>query len=408
MKRWTFLLLLFLLLTAGFAAARAADMRDITALCRVTATNRQDPASALVDGKMATQFRFYRSTEITITPGAAVYGIYLKWDAPPDRWQVTVDVDGAREVLYTGGGGGFYHEYLPVDGLTEPFIIRTGTGTALPALSEMILLGEGDLPGWVQVWEPRPEKAELMVFSAHCDDELVFFGGVLPVYTGIENRDTVVVYMCASGATRRHEALDGLWACGVRQHPVFGPFRDFRTESLPDAYAKWGKEKARAFVMEMIRQYKPDVVATHDLKGEYGHGAHMLTAAVVLDCVEAGFDGAFQPLSYEAWGGWQPMKLYLHLYRENPLELDFDIPLKAFGERTAREVADDAFACHASQQDIRYRAGNRGLYDCAQWGLAFTRVGYDVAKDHMFEHVDQMVVGMGQPEIQCQEDVLVF
>lgn len=369
------------------SGARADEMPVVTGMCAVTAEKRQDPVSALVDGQVTTAFRWYRSTVVTVKPRTPVFGLYMKWNETPGQWQVRVQRGDEWVTVYTAGGDGLLHAFLPMVGLEMAFQILPVPGEALPPLAELILLGEGDVPAWVQRWEQPPEKAELMLVSAHCDDELVFMGGILPTYAGERRRETVVVYLSARSARRRHEALDGLWACGVTRYPVFGPFRDFRTESLTETYAMWGKDKTRAFVAELMRRFKPDVVVTHDLKGEYGHGAHKLAAAVVRDCVEMGDDEAFMPDSYAAWGGWQPYKCYLHLYAEDRLTLDFDVPLDRFGGRTAREVADGAFAHHASQQSIGYRAKDRGPYDCALWGLAFSLVGKDAAKDDLFEDV---------------------
>ncbi len=390
MKRAFLFCVLLVWICAAAAAARAEPMRDITKRCAVTADKRQDPASYLTDGRVTTCFRWYKSTVVTVRPKEAVYGVYLKWDEAPGPWELRVQRGGAWERLLTGGDDGFLHEFLPLDGLDAPFQLLTASERPLPPLAEMTLLGAGDLPGWVQRWQPPPDKAALMVVSAHCDDELVFMGGVLPTYAGEQRRDTVVAYMCASSAQRRHEALDGLWACGVRQHPVFGPFRDFRTESLEDACRKWGRDKARAFVTELIRRYRPDVLVSHDLKGEYGHGAHRLTAEAVLVSAQNGHDPAYMPDSYAAFGGWQPKKTYLHLYKENQIVLDFDAPLPSLGGRTGREVADAAFLFHVSQQKISYRAGQRGRYDCAKWGLALSLVGEDVRGDSLFEHIDEI------------------
>ncbi len=392
MKRYLFLAaislaLFFALMAPNPIPALAEPMPDITKQCAFSAEKRRDSPSHLTDKRMKTSFRWYPSTVVQVRPKVPVYGIYLQWDEAPGLWEIRVRRDGEWTLLYTGGDDGFYHEYLPMDGIDEPFQLRSASGQALPPLAEMSLLGEGDLPSWVQTWQETPQKVALMVLSAHCDDELVFMGGVLPTYAGEQCWDTVVVYMCASSAQRRHEALDGLWECGVRQHPVFGPFRDFRTESLKEACQKWGRDKACAFVMEMIREYKPDVLVSHDLNGEYGHGAHRLTADAALTAAHRGADSSFMPDSFQRWDGWQPLKTYLHLYPENTIELDFDIPLPSLGNRTGREIADIAFRHHVSQQKIHYRASQRGRFDCAKWGLVFSLVGDDERKDDLFEHI---------------------
>ena len=43
-----------------------------------------------------------------------------------------------------------------------------------------------------------------------------------------------------------------------------GPFYDGYSYSLEEGYRKWPKAQARAFVMEQIRHYRPDVVVSHD------------------------------------------------------------------------------------------------------------------------------------------------
>ncbi|MCL1963813.1 MAG: PIG-L family deacetylase [Firmicutes bacterium] len=389
MKRFAFLL--SILLCFPGLAALAEEMPDITKRCVITAEKRIDPVSNLTDGMKLTNFRWNAGTVITVDPPKEIVrGLYLKWNEAPGPWEIRVMYGGEWVTAYSAGGDGIYHEYVALEGISQPFQILSANDTALPPLMELTLLGEGETPHWVQTWKPTPKKAALMAIVAHCDDELLFLGGALPLYAGVQGRDTIVVYMCAEDVLRRHEALDGLWACGVRQQPVFGPFRDFRTLTLADAYSKWGKEKSRAFVMATLRKYKPDVVLTHDVNGEYGHGAHRLTADVVLDCVQNGVRENFQPDSYIAWGGWRPQKLYLHLYAENQLTMDFDAPLDLFGGRTGREVADDAFVgFHISQRNTIYRASDRGPYNCALWGLAYTRVGQDEARDDFFENVEE-------------------
>lgn len=84
---------------------------------------------------------------------------------------------------------------------------------------------------------------------------------------------------------------------GLRQYPVIGDFGDVYMRSLDDAYAHWTKRKSRAYIMELIRQYKPDVMITHDINGEYGHGAHKLCANVTQYCVEHSGDETFMPES---------------------------------------------------------------------------------------------------------------
>ena len=49
---------------------------------------------------------------------------------------------------------------------------------------DISVFSEGDLPQWVQVWQPQCEKADIMLLSTHSDDEQLFFAGLLPSLIG--------------------------------------------------------------------------------------------------------------------------------------------------------------------------------------------------------------------------------
>ena len=85
---------------------------------------------------------------------------------------------------------------------------------------------------------------------------------------------------------------------------------------------------------------------------------------------------------------WQIKKLYIHLYEQNPVKMDWRKPLAAFEGQTAFDVACRAFACHVSQQRTDYHVEDFGSYDNSRFGLAFSAVGEDTRKDDFFEHVE--------------------
>ena len=85
---------------------------------------------------------------------------------------------------------------------------------------------------------------------------------------------------------------------------------------------------------------------------------------------------------------WQIKKLYIHLYEQNPVKMDWRKPLAAFDGQTAFDVACRAFACHISQQRTDYHVEDFGPYDNSRFGLAFSAIGEDTRKDDFFEHVE--------------------
>ena len=66
-------------------------------------------------------------------------------------------------------------------------------------------------------------------------------------------------------------------------------------------------------VTEWIRRFQPDVLLTHDLQGEYGHGAHRACADAVMHCVEYAADAKKYPRSVQRYGTWDTPKCYIHL-----------------------------------------------------------------------------------------------
>ena len=137
----------------------------------------------------------------------------------------------------------------------------------------------------------------------------------------------------------------------------------------------------------MIKTYRPEVMVTHDVDGEYGHGAHRLCADAALRCVPAAAEGE---------NAWQVKKLYLHLYKENQILMDWRQPLDAFDGKTALDVAKAAFKFHRSQQGgsatykgkkYVFAVEDKGVFNNAKFGLAYTTVGTDVIGGDMFENI---------------------
>lgn len=158
------------------------------------------------------------------------------------------------------GSTDYIHALVELNGQNRFRIVENSGITTRLKLNEVFVFGAGDLPDWVQRWEPTVEKADLLVLATHPDDELIFFGGTIPTYAVEQKKNVVVAYMSYATAARRSELLNGLWHMGVRNYPVIGTFGDSYSTHMDDMYARWGKEKVRRYVMGLIRQYKPDVM----------------------------------------------------------------------------------------------------------------------------------------------------
>ena len=246
----------------------------------------------------------------------------------------------------------------------------------------------GELPADVQLWNPPVDKADLMVVSAHQDDEIIFLGGTIPYYAVALKKPTVVVYMANCARYRRAEALNALWKMGVRDYPDFINLPDEKVGSIEAGIKLWGgKDNILSLVVERIRRYKPEVIVTQDLNGEYGHNQHKITARCMKYAIDAAADPSQYPESAEKYGAWQVKKLYHHLYKENAMVMDWETPLEALGGKTALEVAKIGMKEHSSQTGA-YAVKSHGTYDNSKFGLYFTTVGEDEAKNDFFEHID--------------------
>lgn len=321
----------------------------------------------------------------TWTDAEAISGVYIKWYAPPvSAILLQVDAQGVQigsELLNEP----LYDAYYPLLPEARGFSLVSEDETLL--LSELTLYTAGALPDGVYDWQPPAEKADLLVVPAHCDDELLYFGGTIPTYAGERGLTVQVAYMANGERIRVEEALNGLWHLGVKNAPVFLPFRDAYTESLQDALKRWGEDETTQALVSLIRRFRPEVIVTHDLNGEYGHGAHMATAYCMQKAVGIAADATQYPDSAKEYGVWQVQKLYLHLYEENSVTMDWRVPLSAFGGKTALELANEAYAMHVSQQQYHQTVYDTGDYSSAEFGLAESAVGADEAKNDFFEHI---------------------
>lgn len=391
MKKRALLLLAGLMLLGASAWAQPAE--DISRDCLMRAPG-VSALGCLTDDDYKT--RWASSTgnrarlEIDAPESGRIGGVYLQFYNSPCAFDVQVRDANGEWVTAASCDTDFLTGYAALPQGAQAVCVRPqGNGNRL-ILAEVRVFAEGEAPSWVQQWQPPLEKADLLVLSAHPDDELLFMGGTIPYYAGERGMDVQVAYLVPATPYRRLELLDGLWLCGVKNYPDLGSFPDRFSTSLKSQYKQegWSRDRVMRHVTGLLRQYRPDVVVTHDVNGEYGHGAHKVAADAALNAVELAADPEYQHAKLEQTQPWQVQKLYLHLYEEGALRMGWRVPLEAFGGKTAFDVAQEAFACHISQQKTEYRVEDFGPYDNAKFGLAFSVVGPDEDKNDFFEHVD--------------------
>lgn len=344
------------------------------------------------------------SCAITLESKTAFGSLYLMFDLEYGAYTITDNVSGQSQ---TAGTYGMLHEYVE---LTQPT-----TSVTLTFASGKVRLGEisaytpGAVPAGVQAWQPPLDgNTDLLLLATHGDDDQLFFAGLLPLYAGELGYNVQVAYLTDHRNLtnlRTHEMINGLWAVGVRAYPVFGDFDDFRIDDLNATYAEFArrgtsKDALLSYVVGVLRRFKPQVVVGHDFKGEYGHGMHMAYADLLVQALDLIGNEEKYPESAQAYGTWDVPKTYIHLYKENPVVIDYDIPLESFDGLTAFQATQKlGYPCHDTQQYTWFTDwinGKNGkittakeiaTYSPCQFGLYRSTVGADVAKNDFMENI---------------------
>lgn len=388
------LFFIFLLTAALSLCAHAEDISGKTEFLLEGGS-----ASAALDRNESSFITLEKHGEITLRSEEGIAYVYILFDRVCGEWSYKV---GNYNI--TAGQNGFLHELADIrQGLgfaPSELTLRFENGAKI---AEIYVFSKGELPSFVQRWEPPCDKADLLLFSSHSDDEHLFFAGLLPTYAMAAGYRVQVVYFTNHWDTheRAHEQLNGLWKVGVRNYPIIPEFPDLYSESLEaaqSAFAAKGytEDDFVEYYVNAIRRFCPLVVVGHDEKGEYGHGAHILNTHILKLSLPLAASQDYTRSPYEPW---DVPKTYLHLYPENGIVLNYDIPLEALSGKTAFEVSREGYLEHKSQHWMwfyRWMMGEDGnrktassisSYSPCEYGLYRSTVGKDVIGDDLFENL---------------------
>ena len=325
-------MILFLILFILFPFTVFAD--DITNLSNINVDGLN--TGFLTDDNEGSFIIINKDKIINITSDYDIYGIYIRYELESQ----TGIIEGNNNEVFIGFNG-FLHEYIDING-------SIGSCNSLNIkydddvkISEINVIGSGEIPNFVEVWHQPLEKADLMLCTTHSDDEQLFFLGLLPTYVA-KGADVQVVYLTNhnDNPKRLHEQLHGLYTVGIRNYPIIGFLPDAFSNSLNGAITNannsgYSLDDIINFQINMIRRFKPLVVVGHDEKGEYSHGQHILNTYTLKIALDRSNDSSYHKISYKAYGGWDVPKTYLHLYDQNPIIMDYDTELEYFDGLTA-------------------------------------------------------------------------
>lgn len=215
-----------------FIAAMAISMlfsskiyaKDITSSSSIL-INGKKANKKIIDGKESTYLTINKDTTVTITSEEKIYGLYIVYEYSSKIGKLSINSKTTNI-----GQDNFLHEYVNVNELLEPSKELFLTYEENVKIAEIYVLGNGELPDFVEVWQKPCEVADLLLFTTHSDDEQLFFLGLLPTYVAKGAYVQVVYFANHNDAPNRlHEQLHGLYTVGIRNYPIMG--------IVPDAYS---------------------------------------------------------------------------------------------------------------------------------------------------------------------------
>ena len=405
MNRICYVLLALLVCALLAVPARAEEVQeaaDISGEVRIVSSNIEKVES-LFDGDQTKAVKLDEAAAICLEHEGGIGSAYLIFDLEYGAFTITDQTSGESREF---GSNALVHEFADIEGAFgyAPKKIEIAFENGAGQINELFLFAPGTPPDWVQRWQlPKDGETDLVLFSTHCDDEQLFFAGLLPYYAKEMGYQCQVVFFTGHrnvNTLRVHEMLDGLWAVGIDTYPVIGQFPDQFSESRRDAYGLMASvgitdDELLGFVVDNLRRFKPLVAVGHDLGGEYGHGQHMMYADLLTRAIEITDDPEAFPESARQYGTWDVPKTYLHLYTKNRIYMDWDQPLESFDGMTAFLVSKElGFSKHVSQQlnfgwfiHKKETAASINYCSPSRYGLYRSTVGADVQKNDMFENL---------------------
>lgn len=372
------------------------NAKDITNKCKISLNNSE--ISKITDDNHATYVTRNKYTDIKFECEENIKNVYIKYHDHSVKGKILFS--NSENII---GQNNYLHELIKLNDNINSFTISYDDDYSI---ADIYLYSDDDMPYMVQDWQTLEDgKADFMLFTTHADDEQLFFAGLLPTYVN-QKKNIQVVYFTRhfNNVLRYHELLDGLWAVGVKYYPVVSDFPDAWATTKEGALLNIEKagftiEDLINYEVTQIRKYKPYVVVGHDERGEYSHGQHILNTFILEKAYELAFDDSYDEETKNKYGLWNISKLYLHLYEENSLCLDYDKPLEAFDGKTAYEVSKIGYSYHLSQQYTWFTAWLNGqnneytsskdikTYSPCKFGLYYTNVEPDTVKEDLFENV---------------------
>ena len=165
----------------GAPVNAAVKASDITRKCSVrVSTGDKD---RMLDGKVTRGWKYEGAeawAEIGMPSGVNPGAIRIEWLYDPTGFELVEYGADKAELRRRTQADTFPNIYTMFALLPETRSVRLNMTAPDQVVVNLAVYSEGVLPNSVQTWLPPVQKADMMVFSTHQDDEIIFLGGTIP------------------------------------------------------------------------------------------------------------------------------------------------------------------------------------------------------------------------------------
>ncbi|MBQ3079061.1 MAG: PIG-L family deacetylase [Clostridia bacterium] len=361
---------------------------EITDRCIVTCGGYN--LDKITDGDLNTCWtgaRGHSTVNIDLPEGEKACGMLIEWNKQMKQFECK-QFNAEGIVIVSSTDKEYFKNYVTWFDFDENTVRAEIKVYDKTVISDIHVYSTGESNPEIQKWKNPPEKADIMLVVTHQDDEVLWFGGLIPYYGVVEDKNVQLVFVTSCGRNRVQEALNCLWRMGIDTLPEFIGYKDAYIEDREEALKLWGGSSSiESSLVKRIRDFQPEVIVTHDYNGEYGHPQHKLVAQCMVSAAKAAANPNKHKNTVKEFGVWEVKKVYLHLSNTGTIYMDWDTPYEALGMKTPLQVAEEGYQEHKSQL-LRYSMESGKIFDNTKFGLVYTTVGEDVNKNDFLENTD--------------------
>ena len=391
-RTWLLLLLAILLILPCAVFAETEDepvpeemAKDISTHIRFEYGGHYDLRAKLIGPSLNTaeEWAPYEEFFFNLDTDVDAHWLYVQWNAQPEGVQIQQLDENGTLLAHMD----VPEQYDTVVELQEGAVrIRFITDKYGMSMTRLLLFTKGALPKQFCEWKQAQGHLDYLIVSTHPDDDVIFMGGVIPLYGREQGYVGTVAYVTTPSRLRVDEAVQGAKTMGAEYYPFFLGFHDLNTQRMTEFSNMFLPDAVTRALVRLFRQQRPLVVFSHDVNGEYGHWQHIIVSAAVVEACKLAADESYDPASAAKFGTWEVKKCYLHLYPEYPLVMDVNTPLASMDGKTVIQIAKEAFAKHRTQQNGRHWVQtDHDAHPLSRFGMAYGTVP---AGDDVFDNID--------------------